>query len=1237
MATEFHERTQRTQHHLPIKQTERNHGVRFLFGVASFFLICIAILLIVDIVEVRADDSKTLLYTYDAGDNIRQVSISDDGGRIVIGSANDKLYLFNNASSTPEWEFTAKDDIHSVTLSGDGQYLAGGANAMDRNVSLFGRGSSTPIWSHKTDKDPLGSGTLPEVDMSDDGNYIVAGSGNDFVYFWYRGSSTPVWKFKCDSNAQSVAIAGNGNFIVAGDLAGKVRLFHRSSGSPQWTYSVSGDRIRSVDIMGSGKYLVAGTIEGQILLWEKGSRTPVWSYDTGHQIWGVSISYNGDYIAACNEDGNVLLFHRVQSTPLWEYDTGGVNRNVKMADNGKYFIVGSENNDIYFFRTFYPAPFWTHTAGDDVVGVAISESGKISAGVSNDDSLYLFETDLPPEANIVDINKEVSLEGEEIEFDGDGYDYEDEIVQYEWNSSIDGILSDEEDFTSSILSVGEHEIRFRVKNENDIWSLTMMMTITVHTIPTAEISVIDPEVALDTDVVGFTGSGDDDGSIEQYSWTSDIDGEFFNGSNPMFDDGSLSTGNHTISLKVMDNHGEWSNPVTTTLTIHSRPVAWVESISPNPALNEDTVTMTGQGDDDGSVVDFLWNIDKDGEDYYSGKAPPTQFSVGDYDVSYSVQDNHGVWSYEDTMELIVHSRPTCSFDDSIPEAELLDETIHYIGLGDDDGFLVRSSWRSSIDGEFYNGSSLEFHSNFLSHGLHTITYRVRDNYNVWSHEVTMEIDIHTRPTVAITTISPSPALDTELLTFQGTSEDDGSVDYTEWNLQRNGQPYYQNSLPPEYLPPGSYNISYKAYDNHGIWSEEAFRNLIVHKRPVATIDPTIPSYLLVGEELHLSGTGSDDGSVNGSSWSSSLDGLIYSGPELEKSTSTLSHGVHTITFKVKDNHNVWSNETTITIDIHTPPEASIQSILPNPALNTDILSFNGQSSDDGSVDGLQWRLVKGGIEVFNGSSPQSPLDPGTYSVYFVVRDNYYVWSDEFELTLIVHEQPKATIDPTIPKKITDGDTITFKGSSEDDGTVVKYVWTSSIDGEMHNWTKATYQCSNLSVGKHVITFKVQDNHGVWSEDETFLVEVEEKMILYREIGPFPVYIYAILLVVIILISGIALKSKGKGAKPTGQPKPPIIPPPATMGPSPQYQPPPPQQFQPPPPQQQFQPPQPQLQAQQQSQFQPPQQPPVQQQPQQTASQMQQPAPVVGTWTCPQCTSSNQSNFAFCLKCGYKNR
>ncbi|MDY6966624.1 MAG: hypothetical protein SVM80_11790, partial [Halobacteriota archaeon] len=95
-------------------------------------------------------------------------------------------------------------------------------------------------------------------------------------------------------------------------------------------------------------------------------------------------------------------------------------------------------------------------------------------------------------------------------------------------------------------------------------------------------------------------------------------------------------------------------------------------------------------------------------------------------------------------------------------------------------------------------------------------------------------------------------------------------------------------------------------------------------------------------------------------------------------------------------------------------------------------------------------------------------------------------SIEPTVTVETNTKPIATIDSITPDPATQGtDTVTFTGSGDDtDGTIAAYEWTSDIDGELSTSATFTKSASELSVGTHTITLRVQDDDLAWSDPVT---------------------------------------------------------------------------------------------------------------------------------------------------------
>ena len=183
---------------------------------------------------------------------------------------------------------------------------------------------------------------------------------------------------------------------------------------------------------------------------------------------------------------------------------------------------------------------------------------------------------------------------------------------------------------------------------------------------------------------------------------------------------------------------------------------------------------------------------------------------------------------------------------------------------------------------------------------------------------------------------------------------------------------------------------------------------------------------------------------------------------------------------------IWSFNT------NSPPTASITSISPNPANYGQTVSFSGNGTDsEGSVVGHNWRSSIDGQLSTSSSFSSSALSDGTHTIYYKVMNNYGGWSNEVSQTLIVFPNipPIASITSITPNPVIEGQTVSFSGSGTDlDGSVIGHNWRSSINGQLN--TSSSFSSSVLSVGTHMIYYKVMDNNNDWSNEMPHILTVD---------------------------------------------------------------------------------------------------------------------------------------------------
>ncbi len=181
--------------------------------------------------------------------------------------------------------------------------------------------------------------------------------------------------------------------------------------------------------------------------------------------------------------------------------------------------------------------------------------------------------DLMNESNIIPIAKILKVQpdninfGESVTLEGLGKDADGFISEYSWTSNINGFLSSKSSFKISTLSVGNHNIYFKVKDNYGDWSKEVKSTIIVNKVdkPTNNkpIAVTDgPYYSLVNEYIQLDGtkSYDPDGDeIISYIWDFN-DGLTTNGEKVTHS--FNNSGNYTIKLTITDSNGASSDKTT---------------------------------------------------------------------------------------------------------------------------------------------------------------------------------------------------------------------------------------------------------------------------------------------------------------------------------------------------------------------------------------------------------------------------------------------------------------------------------------------------------------------------------------------------------------------------------------------------------------------------------------------------------------------------------------------------
>jgi hypothetical protein len=243
---------------------------------------------------------------------------------------------------------------------------------------------------------------------------------------------------------------------------------------------------------------------------------------------------------------------------------------------------------------------------------------------------------------------DVFLTTDTVEFDGsESMDPEGMDITYNWTSSEDGFLSDEESFSVDDLSVGKHTITLSVADDrHNIGTASIDIEIELDNLPVAKLKT-DESMILKGGRINFDASesSDVEGGISSYKF------DYGDGT----DSGWMGTpkvfkiygkaGTYTATAMVKDLRDQESlASKAVEIVVGERPTAKLEAngmlVKPGTKV---TFDASKSNDADGTIEEYMF-VFQDGKD--TGWIPASSYSMvleqpGEYLVTVKVRDNHG--------------------------------------------------------------------------------------------------------------------------------------------------------------------------------------------------------------------------------------------------------------------------------------------------------------------------------------------------------------------------------------------------------------------------------------------------------------------------------------------------------------------------------------------------------------------------------------------------------------------
>jgi gliding motility-associated-like protein len=423
-----------------------------------------------------------------------------------------------------------------------------------------------------------------------------------------------------------------------------------------------------------------------------------------------------------------------------------------------------------------------------------------------------------------------------------------------------------------------------------------------------------------------------------------------------------SWGAFPVSLSVTNNG--CTTTITQNVNIQPKPIVAITSNS--VCLGSATSFTNNSYVSVGSITNWGWDFNSDGQIDNTNQNPTNIFTSGTYTTSLTATSNYGCVG-QNTTPVTVYALPTASFTDlnnclntnsvftnnsSAPAGSTI--TQYYWNFGDGTFSVLQNSPHT-----------------YANAGTYNVSLNVTSNFGCVS-TFTLPIIIYPLPTVSFTANS---------LCANQNAQFNGSISGTQLNAQWNwnfggGTAATQN--PTYHFPSwGTYPVSLTATDNNGCVNNTS---QIINIQPIPVIAASAPAVCLGGLTVFSNTSNIPSGSITGWSWDFNSDGIIDNATQTPATTYPAS-GTYNVIISATSAYGCVSTNT-IQVVVNALPTANFTAA--NACLHTPSVFTNNSNAPTGSaISQNSWTFDNG-----NSSVAQNPnytyTGAGTYPVVLTV-------------------------------------------------------------------------------------------------------------------------------------------------------------------------------------------------------------------------------------------------------------
>lgn len=497
---------------------------------------------------------------------------------------------------------------------------------------------------------------------------------------------------------------------------------------------------------------------------------------------------------------------------------------------------------------------------------------------------------------------------------------------------------------------------------------------------------------------------------------------------------------------------------------------------------------------------LAWTSDHDGQLGLGAEIHTTLATVGAHVVTLTATDAAGIVGASSIhLTVIASGVPVVTIHEpSAGRIAAIGEAIRFVceakaGAGHtvaNGGFI----WTSSVDGQI--GIGAEVRTGLATAGDHVVTCTATDDAGQAGH-ATVAVKVVTNRAPKVTITSPADQAyfkPGQTISFNGTAIDpeDGALTGVAlvWKSSV--------SVPPQIgiggqiataLPLGDHVITLTAKDTQGALGEATITvHVVTNVPPRCTInEPNDGRSFLVGQAIHFSGScvDPDGGTVTGLHWTSSLDGQLGLGTNVQTALTTV--GAHRIKLCAPDPVDpalIGCGEIGIAVRPNTAPTCAIVAPSAGAVVSAgETVRLEGTVTDaeDPAITGQQpsatWASDRIGQLLTRASGTFSTTVGGTHVLTFTGTDSGGLGCSATR-TIRINSAPTASISSLVQNGSSAtpfhaGAAVDLGATASDpDGDALAYDWQDGLEGGLG--AALTARLAAPVVGHHRVVFTATD-------------------------------------------------------------------------------------------------------------------------------------------------------------------